>query len=280
MTEAISDLPTERRIIVATDARNTAKLTFFTNHFAHIVGAIGIKPEVDGLDTEAYMKAARKIRDDGAKLFVDANINRVPYDIGSAVNMQFTQFRANTITVSAAVGERGFAAAAEARDIINHALAQRSSDPPKRRIYVASIPPDYTREECQRLYRRDPEELAADVTQWAINANLDGISCGSWQAAAARETRATLGSPQFDIVVSGIRRASDMCGERDLTGTKKDVCSAYEAVLLGADYLLVGKTLTSQHNRDCNAAFAEIVAGIEKADVELGRGSADAVYGL
>ncbi len=247
-------------MIIATDAQNSMDLRAYLNIFAGLVGALGIPPEFGRRRQQTDPLNARLIRNWGVSLFLDAQLNRVPYRMAPAIRSQVEEFLPDMITISGASGERALAEAALERNRITQEYINRGREPHYTELLAIPVPPDLSPDECRELFGRHPEDQSRLVTRWAIENGLDGILGGYSQLQAAAEVAAEHEISDFGLVACGIRRREDMNVDGgDATGTKYDICTPGDARLAGATGFLVGKTLTSVHVNDKAAAYIELV---------------------
>jgi len=102
-------------------------------------------------------------------------------------------------------------------------------------------------------YGRPAAELVVERARAAAAAGMDGIVCSPQEAA---QVRAAIG-PDLVIVTPGVRPAGTA------TGDQKRVMTPAQAILAGADYLVVGRPVSQA--REPRAAAEAIVAEIETA---------------
>lgn len=102
-------------------------------------------------------------------------------------------------------------------------------------------------------YGRTAAELVAERARAAAAAGMDGIVCSPREAAAVR---AAVG-PDLVVVTPGVRPAGAATGDQKRTMTPKD------AIRAGADYLVVGRSVSQA--ADPRSAAEALVAEIEAA---------------
>lgn len=82
------------------------------------------------------------------------------------------------------------------------------------------------------------EHQVMRLSQLAKASGLDGVVCSAQEAKALK---ATLGQ-EFKLVTPGIRLAEDASDDQ------KRICTPKEALLNGADYLVIGRSITNADN--------------------------------
>lgn len=263
-TDYSVELPTERRIILATDATNTEVLEAYARQFGNVIGAIGLNPDIHVVREASLKDALKIVRGHNASLFLDAELFRVPYKMGNAVTHILHGYRPHFLTVPASVGPDALEAARIARDEHYKKVCEDFPMVKMPKICAMLPFPDMTREQCFRMFHREPEEVADDMTRWSIESGIDGIVCGPREIEICKF--ASQRQQDFTVVAAGIRRACHISRfGKDLSGSKEEVCLPSEALLRGADMVIIGKTLTGVDVTDKIGAYREIFADMALA---------------
>lgn len=169
----------------------------------------------------------------GASVFLDLKFHDIPQTIAGGVALA-ARLGAGLVTVHCAAGPAGLRAAAE---------AARSSGTPLRVLGVTRLT-----SEGGRLSR-----VVRQAAAQAKEAGLDGVT------AAARDARAikTAQGADFIVLTPGIRPAG-RTGDDQMR-----VATPAQAVRAGADYLVIGRPITSA--RDPAAAASSVLAEMARA---------------
>ena len=94
-------------------------------------------------------------------------------------------------------------------------------------------------EDLQELgYRETAQERVLQLAQLAAAAGLAGVVCSAQEAPLLREAH----GPDFCLVTPGIRLAGDAAGDQ------RRVVTPSQGVSLGADYLVIGRSITAASN--------------------------------
>lgn len=114
---------------------------------------------------------------------------------------------------------------------------------------------DLSIEEVGRLKRDDVQQLVASLARSAQKAKLDGVVCSPQEIEIVRKNCGPV-----KIITPGIRGADDPPDDQKRTMT------AREAILAGADYLVIGRPITKKSNPvDAVKCFeAEISESLEE----------------
>ncbi|PLW69769.1 orotidine-5'-phosphate decarboxylase [Pseudohalioglobus lutimaris] len=164
------------------------------------------------------------LQDRGFDVFLDLKFHDIPNTVAGAVRAA-ADLGVWMVNVHAAGGRRMMVAAAEALQSSSHAplligvtVLTSMSDEDLREM-------GYTESAGQRVLR-----LAALTRE----CGLDGVVCSAMEAP---ELRAQCG-PDFSLVTPGIRLAGDDAGDQ------RRVLTPADAIANGADYLVIGRSVT------------------------------------
>ena len=176
----------------------------------------------------------------GFEVFLDLKFHDIPNTVAAAVRAA-AELGVWMVNVHAGGGRRMMEAAVAA-------LAGLSDKPLLIGVTVLTSMSDadlvelgYDETAAQRVQR-----LAA----LAANSGLDGVVCSALEAQALREAR----GDAFRLVTPGIRLAGDAAGDQ------RRVVTPADAVALGSDYLVIGRSIT---------AAADPLAALHRVHAEL-----------
>ena len=182
-----------------------------------------------------------KLQRMGFDVFLDLKFHDIPNTVAGAVRAA-AELGVWMVNVHAGGGCRMMTAAAES-------LQAFSTKPLLIGVTVLTSMSDedllelgYTESAGQRVLR-----LAA----LAADSGLDGVVCSALEAAELRRVRGS----DFRLVTPGIRLAGDAAGDQ------RRVVTPADAVAMGSDYLVIGRSVT---------AAADPLAALQRIQAELG----------
>jgi len=177
----------------------------------------------------------------GFEVFLDLKFHDIPNTVAAAVRAA-AELGVWMVNVHAGGGRRMMVAAGEA-------LQSFTTRPLLIGVTVLTSMSDedllelgYTESARQRVMR-----LAA----LAADSGLDGVVCSALEAGDLRRAR----GGEFRLVTPGIRLAGDAAGDQ------RRVVSPADAVAMGADYLVIGRSVTGA---------ADPLAALQRVHTELG----------
>ncbi len=195
------------------------------------------------LFTRAGPVLVEKLQGRGFELFLDLKFHDIPNTVAGALRAA-ADLGVWMVNVHAGGGRRMMEAAADA-------VAGSASRPLLIAVTVLTSMSDedladlgYTETAAQRVQR-----LAA----LAAASGMDGVVCSAQEASALRAAR----GPGFCLVTPGIRLAGDDAGDQ------RRVVTPADAVAMGADYLVIGRSIT---------AASDPLAALERVHRELAAG--------
>ncbi|MBB2204087.1 orotidine-5'-phosphate decarboxylase [Gluconacetobacter takamatsuzukensis] len=225
------------RLIVALDTKDEAQATRWRDQTAGSADAIKLGLEFTyarGLD------AVRRVAD-GHGLFLDLKLHDIPNTVGSAVG-SLAETRPAMLTIHAQGGSAMIAAARTAVD--------RAFPPDARPLLLAvTVLTSMDAEALREIgVNDDPCQQVLRLGALAIAAGADGLICSPHEIIPLRDR---LGDAPV-LVVPGIRPAGAE------TGDQKRVMTPAQARRAGADWIVVGRPITTA--ADPAAAAAAVAA--------------------
>lgn len=182
-----------------------------------------------------------QLQQGGFEVFLDLKYHDIPNTVAAAVRAA-AELGVWMVNVHASGGRRMMEAAAEALQgfsrrplLIAVTVLTSMSDDDLREL-------GYTESAQQRVLRL--AALAADCA-------LDGVVCSAQEATALRQAR----GDEFCLVTPGIRLAGDAAGDQ------RRVLTPADAIAAGADYLVIGRSITGA---------ADPLAALQRVHRELG----------
>lgn len=197
---------------------------------------------------EAYLNYGDRIlgtlRDAGKSVFLDLKLHDIPNTVAAGVRAA-ARMRASLLTVHAAGGSAMLKAAAAARD--------ESSNGSLRLVAVTVLTSMTDADLRDTGIAGTTTNAVIERAALAAACGIDGTVCA---VAEARVVRAAT-SERFAIVCPGIRPTGVGAGDQ------RRVATPEEAVLAGADFIVVGRPITE--SADPGAAALAILHAMEAA---------------
>lgn len=195
------------------------------------------------LYTAAGPPIVRELRARGRRVFLDLKLHDIPNTVAGAV-ASAAALDAELLTVHAVGGEAMLRAATRA--------AAEESDTLS--LLAVTVLTSLSARELERAWDREAVDLESEVVRLARSARDSGIPGVVASVQEARAIRSRLGGG-LRILTPGIRLAGDSAGDQARVATPA------EAARQGADYLVLGRTVT---------AAADPVAAYDRVLDELG----------
>jgi orotidine-5'-phosphate decarboxylase len=169
------------------------------------------------------------LKENGHRIFLDLKLHDIPNTVKSAMK-GLAKLECDLVNVHAAGGKEMMRAALEG-------LEEGTGTGRKRPACIAVTQLTSTSEEQMNKEQLIPGSLEQSVLHYAAlakEAELDGVVCSAWEAAAIREN---LGE-KFHTVTPGIRMAEDSTGDQKRIATPEFARSA------GVTSIVVGRSIT------------------------------------
>ncbi|HEX2943878.1 MAG TPA: orotidine-5'-phosphate decarboxylase [Rhodopila sp.] len=229
-------MPAENPLIVALDTADAAQASGWATTLAPHAGLFKL-----GLEFFLAHGAAGVRGVTGSPVFLDLKLHDIPNTVAGGVRAVLP-LRPRMLTIHAAGGSAMIQAATQAaqaggstRPIILAVTVLTSLD----QAALNAIGVDAT-----------PADQVLRLARLAVAAGADGLVCSPHEVAVLRQAM----GPQVTLVVPGIRPAGAVAGDQARTMTPR------EAVQAGADWIVVGRPITTAE--DPAAAAAAIVASL------------------
>lgn len=231
----------EKRIIFPLDLPTLDEALRFTDLLKDRVGIFKIGLELFVAAGPASVESVKRAAP-GAGIFLDMKFHDIPATVKGAMGSA-ASLGVDFVTVHCDEGKGLLRAAVEAADQTKvlgvTVLTSLSSEG----LIGAGIDPKF----------REAEELVLHRARVAKEAGCVGVVCSGREARAVKEE---LGR-DFLVITPGIRSAGDEAGDQKRTTTP------YEAVVNGADYIVVGRPIRKA--QDPAKAAAAIAVDIDRA---------------
>lgn len=180
----------------------------------------------------------RALRARGRRVFLDLKLHDIPNTVAGAVTSA-SHLQVDLLTVHASGGEAMLRAAAEA--------AQGAGG---LRLLAVTVLTSFTADGLATTWGRDPLEVESEVVRLARLSRAAGVPGVVASVQEASAIRSALGE-DIEILTPGIRLAGDAVGDQARVATPA------EAIRLGSDYLVLGRTVTAA--ADPAAAFDRVL---------------------
>jgi orotidine-5'-phosphate decarboxylase len=230
---------TKDRLIVALDFSSLDRAAALVERLAGLVSFFKVGMELqlaEGISPVEYLRSA------GKKIFLDLKYFDVPETVNRTVHqatllgVSFLTIHGNTRIIEAAVQGRGNA---ELKLLAVTVLTSLDADDITDLGFPCSV-----------------EELVLHRAKKALEAGCDGVIASGQEAG---QIRALLG-PKLLVVTPGIRPAGSTRHDQKRAATPR------KAILAGADYLVVGRYITS--DADPRSAAERVIAEMHEAFAE------------
>jgi orotidine-5'-phosphate decarboxylase len=227
-------------LIVALDVANEDKARALVRELGETVGFYKVGKE---LFTAVGPSIVHDLTASGKKVFLDLKFHDIPNTVAAAVRTA-AALGVSLLTVHASGGSRMLQAAAEA--------ASQSASKPT--VLAVTVLTSLTATDLEAVgVSGNVEAQVLRLAGLAVNAGCGGIVASAQEAARLRQALGT----GFTLVTPGIRSAGGIDADQARVVTPGD------AILAGANYLVVGRPITSA---DYPTEAAEsIIQQIERA---------------
>jgi orotidine-5'-phosphate decarboxylase len=234
------------RIVVALDVETTAQALTLVEQLRGRVGMFKIGKQ---LFTAAGPDIVRQVVKLGEKVFLDLKFHDIPHTVASA-GVEAARLGVSIFNVHALGGSAMMRATVEA---VNTVAARENFPPPL--LLAVTILTSHDQASLHEIGIAHPlQEQVIRLAQLAAASGFNGVVASPQEIAPLR---AAIDNPSFVILTPGVRPAGAALNDQ------KRVLTPSEAVQAGADYLVIGRPITSAENPA--AAAQKISEEIEQA---------------
>lgn len=240
----MADLKPSDRILCALDTINVDEATALARTVKPYVGGVKLGLEFFGANGPDGFKEIAKA---DSNLFLDLKLHDIPNTVAKAVR-SLMPLRPSIMTIHTAGGPAMMAAAASA------ASEAAEIEGCVRPIIVGvTILTSLDDEDLNAVgYQNKVADQVVKMAKLAKNSGLDGVVCSPHEISLIKEACGN----DFKLVVPGIRPAGSAKGDQ------KRIMTPFEAVKLGADYLVIGRPITGADDpADAARLIAEEING-------------------
>lgn len=180
------------------------------------------------LFTRAGPALVEQLQAQGFEIFLDLKYHDIPNTVAGAVRAA-ADLGVWMVNVHAGGGRRMMEAAREAVDAGAH----------RPLLIGVTVLTSLSDEDLLELgYAESAAQRVSRLAALAADSGLDGVVCSAQEAATLRVER----GDAFQLVTPGIRLAGDTAGDQ------RRVLTPRQAMALGADYLVIGRSVTAAPN--------------------------------
>lgn len=192
------------------------------------------------LFTRSGPALVEKLQQQGFEVFLDLKFHDIPNTVAAAVRAA-AELGVWMVNVHASGGRRMMEAAVTELAGLDH----------KPLLIGVTVLTSMSDADLAELgYHETAAQRVQRLAALAANCGLDGVVCSALEAEALRAARGA----EFCLVTPGIRLAGDAAGDQ------RRVVTPADAVALGSDYLVIGRSIT---------AAADPLAALHRVHAEL-----------
>jgi orotidine-5'-phosphate decarboxylase len=214
------------KLIVALDVDNVHKAREIVNKLRGVAGMFKIGMQ---LFTAAGPSLVREIVSSGERVFLDLKYHDIPNTVARA-GVEATRLGVSIFNVHASGGTEMMRRTADA--VSECAEAEHRSRPLVIAVTILTSANENTVAEVG--FSSGPTELVPRLARLAEASGMDGVVASALEVSAIR---AALAEPGFVVVTPGVRPAGANLADQ------KRVTTPREAILAGADYIVVGRPI-------------------------------------
>jgi orotidine-5'-phosphate decarboxylase len=239
----------ENKLIVALDVDTPAKARNLVSQLRGIAGMFKIGSQ---LFTAAGPSLVREIVSSGERIFLDLKYHDIPNTVAQA-GVEATRLGVSIFNIHASGGSEMMRRTADAvtQCAVNEGVARPLV------IAVTALTSANAASLAEVGINEEPAKLVSQLALLAKESGMNGVVASPQEIAIVRSA---VKSERFVVVTPGIRPAG-----ADLFDQKR-VTTPGEAMLAGADYIVVGRPILSAE--DPAAAARQIIGEMEMAAVD------------
>jgi orotidine-5'-phosphate decarboxylase len=208
-------------IIVALDYDNQAAALELADRLAPELCRLKVGKE---LFTRSGPGLLEQLHGRGFEVFLDLKYHDIPNTVAGAVRAA-ADLGVWMVNVHASGGRRMMEAA---RDVL------RAYPSPPLLIAVTVLTSLSAEDMAELGWRDSPQQRVSSLAALAADCGMDGVVCSAQEASSLKSEH----GPEFKLVTPGIRLASDAAGDQ------RRVVTPVDAIGLGSDYLVIGRSIT------------------------------------
>ncbi len=226
----MNNLKPSERILCAIDTVNVESACDIAGSLKPYVGGVKLGLEFFGANGP---QGFQKVSQNNNNIFLDLKLHDIPNTVAKAIH-SLMPLEPKIMTVHTAGGPSMMKAAAEAAtDAAHNVGCQRPI------IVGVTILTSLDSDDLNAVgYQNNVSIQVVKLARLAKECGLDGVVCSPHEIKLIKEAC----GPDFKLVVPGIRPLDSAKGDQ------KRVMTPYDAVRLGADYLVIGRPITQSED--------------------------------
>jgi len=219
------------KLIVALDVDSPVKALELVKSLSGIAGMFKIGSQ---LFTAAGPGLVRDIIKSGERVFLDLKFHDIPNTVAAA-SVEAARLGVSILNVHAAGGTEMMRRTVEAvTECVNNEQL------PRPKIIAVTVLTSANQTTLTEIgFDSGPEDMVRRLALLSESAGMDGVVASPNEVGVVREV---IRNPSFIVVTPGVRPAGAALGDQ------KRVTTPREAILAGADYLVVGRPILSAAN--------------------------------
>ncbi len=184
-------------------------------------------------------------RDYKKKIFLDLKLHDIPITVERAIH-SLKNLPINFLTIHLSGGE----------EMLRHAVKEARVSLPNSKILGVSFLTSLEEKDLNELFNiKNSSEAFLRLFQMANLTEIDGVICSPHEIGLVK-----MHFPKLLVVTPGIRFSDEI--RLNATQDQKRVASPQEAIKLGADYLVIGRSLTKASDLSMRIKELSIPIGI------------------
>jgi orotidine-5'-phosphate decarboxylase len=229
------------RIILALDTSDEERATYLIQLLCGHVGYFKIGLEL--IHAGLGPKIVEMITKEGGKVFYDAKLNDIPETTKRATK-NITKMNVAMLTIHANSGYQS----------MQMAVKEKAHS----KIIAVTVLTSMSCNDCSEIYNTSAENVVVSFARNASFSGCDGIVCSPHELEILKKYEL----PNLLRITPGIRPTWHENNDQKRTATPK------QAILSGADYLVIGRAITSPQSMTSLEAVERIKTEISKAQEE------------
>ena len=212
---------TNNPIFCAIDISDIDKAVALVNQISPHVGGIKL-----GLEffTSCGLLGLEKIKKFEIPIFIDLKLYDIPNTVKQALS-NILQFEPNYTTLHLSGGS----------EMLNECINAKNELQSKTKLIGVTMLTSFNDKLISEIgIEKSVNENVKQLTQLAVNCGMDGIVCSPLEISEVKNTHGS----NLEIISPGIR------GKQNASNDQKRTLSAKEAIVAGADILVVGRPIT------------------------------------
>ncbi len=242
----VNKIPAEERIIFPLDVSSSEEAFFWIERLNPFVGIFKIGLELFTSEGPKVIEKVRKKTD--KKIFLDLKLNDIPNTISRTIKI-ISELGVDWVTIHVLAGASALKKASE--------CAYNNLKLIGVTVLTSLDKADLLELGFNAELARDPKELVFRLAFLAYFSGCDGVVCSAKEVGKIKEN-----FPELITVVPGIKLSEELGRVDDQLRT----ATPYEAILSGADYLVIGRPIREAEfpEKICEEIIFQIKKALEE----------------